>query len=245
MFFFVKNANLPVTSFCCLWLLWFAGLASSLNITFVTYGFGNVFGRGSGTRHTAAGLDVAISEFNNGLFSTSKNLNLTCSQVILEIANATDCKDAEANANMVADYYYKRAWDDDNIMTLITSGCGDSLIVGSLAGEWDVFMAATAFSYPDTRDRDAYPSYVTFSSIQVSVIVDTMLAFFDRFNWTNAGVIYDMSGLPSYYELIGTMKTQTAMVGSPVQFGYHGVRLDKAFAPKSLLLTVKTYARSM
>ncbi|XP_055338445.1 atrial natriuretic peptide receptor 1-like [Paramacrobiotus metropolitanus] len=216
-----------------------------INITFVSYGYGNVLGKNGGARHTAAGVSVAIDEFNWYKNLDYPDLNLTCNQFVLEIPKSSDCKDTEANYYMLADYYYRRKWSEQNLMALITSGCGDSLITGMLAREWDVFMGATAFAYPATRDRSAYPSYVTFSSIQVSVLADTMFALLDRYNWTNVGLIYDTSNVPSYYELVGVMQSQNKARRSPLRIGAVEVQLDKdkPFSPKPFLLTLKTYTR--
>ena len=55
--------------------------------------------------------------------------------------------------------------------------------------------------YSETRDRSIYPTVISVSSIQTSVMTETVLATAQHFGWRHLVLVYDNVTLPSYADV--------------------------------------------
>ncbi|XP_055349780.1 atrial natriuretic peptide receptor 1-like [Paramacrobiotus metropolitanus] len=176
---------------------------SAINVTIVSYGHLKNLTR-TNVNNTVIGLDIAQKRLGSA-YNASQEL-VQFHYVILTDTSIRDCYDAGANVQLVADYYYRNVWDDNNIMTMITPGCGDAFDLAKLAREWNVLMIGTSMSYLELRSRRHYPTYISVSAMQSGVIAQAVRTFALYYRWHALAALYDTQGLTSYFDAVEFLK---------------------------------------
>ncbi|OWA54193.1 hypothetical protein BV898_18606 [Hypsibius exemplaris] len=103
----------------------------------------------------------------------------------------------EAGIDDVVKFYYSRTWNEDKLMTLITP-------------EWNVLMLTTGSMYPETRNRERYPTLVSISPIQAAVGAEALLFMLHNYNWTDMTIIFDAAGVAGNNDLITILREQAS-----------------------------------
>ncbi|XP_055348108.1 atrial natriuretic peptide receptor 1-like [Paramacrobiotus metropolitanus] len=132
--------------------------------------------------------EIAIAEI-------TAQYNLSASVSVISAPFLKSCDDLQSNTYVVPQYYYQQ-WlpqrSPASLPVFFLNGCDEGNEVARFTREWDILTIATSATPSDQRPHPtAYPTLVSFATVDTTKANQGILSILSFFGWTTVYMVYD------------------------------------------------------